>query len=173
MWGSPAWPISLNLHESNEILLKTEAISQQIPYSYAGNAYNAFTRGLRDIELVRICSLWGSPDYDAFTILTVVNLFDNPDVIEHMARQIAEHLYEIRKSRDLMNTTKSTELSFGRLWRKWPIGSGVRSTIGFVAPSQNTIYLARTVTLKVKFSGFQQITRSRTLIGYVESLGSA
>ena len=39
--------------------------------------------------------------------------------------------------------------------------------------SQNTIYLARTVTLKVKFSGFQQITRSRTLIGYVESQGSA
>lgn len=27
----------------------------------------------------------------------------------------------------------------------------------------------RTVTLKVKFSDFQQITRSRTLLGYVES----
>jgi hypothetical protein len=27
----------VNLHESNEILLKTDTISKQIPYSYAGN----------------------------------------------------------------------------------------------------------------------------------------
>jgi DNA polymerase IV len=34
---------------------------------------------------------------------------------------------------------------------------------------ERTSVRGRTVTLKVKFSDFQQITRSRTLAGYVES----
>jgi DNA polymerase-4 len=34
---------------------------------------------------------------------------------------------------------------------------------------EHTGVRGRTVTLKVKFSDFQQITRSRTLPGYVES----
>jgi hypothetical protein len=79
-----------SLHATNQIVLYSDVLSSQIGRSYAGNAYHTFTRGLQEIELVRLCSLWDKGERDAFSIPTVVDLIDNDDVIDCICRLAGE-----------------------------------------------------------------------------------
>jgi hypothetical protein len=70
-----------SLHATNQIVLSSDVLSSQVGRSYAANAYHTFTRGLQEIELVRLCSLWDRGERDAFSVPTVIDLIDNDDVI--------------------------------------------------------------------------------------------
>jgi hypothetical protein len=52
----------LELHENNAIVLYSPTLSRQIPTSRAANAFNVFQQGLHQIEIVRLCALWDTPD---------------------------------------------------------------------------------------------------------------
>src|SRR5262249_27504083 len=77
----------LELHENNSIILYSPTLSSQIPVSYAANAFNAFRRGLHQFELVRLCALWDSADPYKENIPTIIELIDQPDVIEALAQE--------------------------------------------------------------------------------------
>src|SRR5262245_56153429 len=43
----------LELHENNAIIVYSNALSSQIPHSFAANAFNVFQRGMHQFEIVR------------------------------------------------------------------------------------------------------------------------
>jgi hypothetical protein len=78
--------------------------------SYAANAYHTFTRGLQEIELVRLCSLWDRGERDAFSIPTVIDLIDNDDVIDCISRLAGEtRRYVLDPERPLGETEEHRE----------------------------------------------------------------
>jgi hypothetical protein len=81
----------LELHENNAIILYSPTLSAQIPTSFAANAFNVFQRGLHQFEIVRLCALWDRAEIEKENIPTVIELVDNPDVIEGLAQDAASH----------------------------------------------------------------------------------
>ena len=81
----------LELHENNAIALYSPTLSSQIPTSFAANAFNVFQQGLHQFEIVRLCALWDRAELDKENIPTVIELIDNPDVIETLAQETASH----------------------------------------------------------------------------------
>jgi hypothetical protein len=81
----------LELHENNAIVLYTDALANQIPTSFAANAFNVFRQGLHQIEIVRLCALWDGPDLDKENVPTVIELIEIHDVIEALAEATAAH----------------------------------------------------------------------------------
>src|SRR5688572_30118559 len=51
----------ISLHETNRIVMFSEALSQQIPRSYAANAFRDFRRALLDSEMTKLVRLWDKP----------------------------------------------------------------------------------------------------------------
>ncbi|WP_063700856.1 hypothetical protein [Bradyrhizobium centrolobii] len=49
----------LYLRENNAIVVYSDALSKQIPRSYAANAFNAFREAMHQIEMVRLIAFWG------------------------------------------------------------------------------------------------------------------
>lgn len=81
----------LELHENNAIVLYSPTLSQQIPASFAANAFNVFQQGMHQIEIVRLCALWDKADPEKENIPSVIELIDHPDVIEALAKETAAH----------------------------------------------------------------------------------
>jgi hypothetical protein len=81
----------LELHENNAIVLYTSTLSQQIPTSFAANAFNVFQQGMHQFEIVRLCALWDSVKREKENIPTIIELIDHPDVIEALAEETASH----------------------------------------------------------------------------------
>jgi hypothetical protein len=75
----------LELHENNAIVLYSDALSTQIPTSFAANAFNVFQRGLHQFEIVRLCALWDRAELARENIPTVIELIDDDEVIEALA----------------------------------------------------------------------------------------
>jgi hypothetical protein len=84
----------LELHENNAIVLYSTTLSQQIPTSFAANAFRVFQQGMHQIEIVRLCALWDSTEPQKENIPTVIDLIDHPDVIETLAQETASHWRE-------------------------------------------------------------------------------
>jgi hypothetical protein len=81
----------LELHENNAIVLYTSTLSQQIPESFAANAFNVFQQGMHQFEIVRLCALWDSAELEKENIPTIIELIDHPNVIEALAQETASH----------------------------------------------------------------------------------
>jgi hypothetical protein len=81
----------LELHENNAIVLYTRTLSQQIPTSFAANAFNVFQQGMYQFEIVRLCALWDHAASEKENIPTIVELINHPDVIEALAQETASH----------------------------------------------------------------------------------
>jgi hypothetical protein len=81
----------LGLHENNAIVLYSPTLSQQIPTSFAANAFNVFQQGLHQFEIVRLCALWDRAGPEKENIPTIIELIDHPDVIESLAQETASH----------------------------------------------------------------------------------
>jgi AbiU2 len=81
----------LELHETNRIVIYSPILSSQIPTSHAANAFVTFQRGLHQMEIVRLCALWDSVDLQKENIPTVIELIDQPDVIDLLAKETASH----------------------------------------------------------------------------------
>jgi len=81
----------LELHENNAIVLYSPILSEQIPTSFAANAFNVFQQGLHQIEIVRLCALWDRVEPEKENIPTVVELVDDDEVIESLAQETASY----------------------------------------------------------------------------------
>lgn len=77
----------LDIHENNAVVLYSSTLSKQNPKSYAANAFNVFREAMHQIEIVRICALWDNPTLDRESILTVIELIDDPKLLEALADQ--------------------------------------------------------------------------------------
>ena len=78
----------LDIHENNAIVLYSNTLSKQIPKSYAANAFNVFREAMHQIEVVRICALLDQgTSIKRESIMTVIELIDDPKVLEALAEQ--------------------------------------------------------------------------------------
>jgi hypothetical protein len=81
----------LELHENIAIVVYSPTLSDQIPNSHAANAFNVFQRGLLQLEIIRLCALWDTPELDKECIPTVIGLVDHADVLATLAEETRSH----------------------------------------------------------------------------------
>ncbi|MGB8632097.1 MAG: hypothetical protein WCD69_22415, partial [Xanthobacteraceae bacterium] len=81
----------LELHANNDFVVYTDALSQQIPESFAANAFNVFQRGMYQIEIVRLCALWDRAEDHRENVTTVIELIDHEEVIDALAEETRRH----------------------------------------------------------------------------------
>jgi AbiU2 len=77
----------LALHENNAIIVYSNTLSSQIPYSHAANAFDVFRAGLHQFEIVRLCALWDRAEEAKENIPTMVELIDDPGVMNALAEE--------------------------------------------------------------------------------------
>jgi len=99
----------LALHENNAIIVYSDTLSSQIPYSRAANAFNVFRAGLHQFEIVRLCALWDRAGDDKENIPTIIELIRPPEVIEALAQETLGHWSGI--GGHIMNPSKDPALS--------------------------------------------------------------
>jgi hypothetical protein len=80
------------MHESNAVVIYSQKLSEQIPPSYAAHAFNQFQRSMHLFELVRLCAMWDPPGKDRESIPTIIDLFNEPALIDHLVSE-AHALY--------------------------------------------------------------------------------
>lgn len=74
------------MHEANGLVVYSPKLSEQIPRSYAAHAFNQFQRSMHLFEIVRLCALWDPPDSDRESIPTIIELFNEPALVDQIAR---------------------------------------------------------------------------------------
>jgi hypothetical protein len=77
----------LDLHENNAVAIYSDVLVKQITRADAGAAFRVFQSAMHQFELVRLCALWDSAQADRESIMTVVELVDNDDVILALAEE--------------------------------------------------------------------------------------
>lgn len=78
----------IHLEESNNILLKTDFISSQIPRSYAANTFNLISNSLYNYYVLRVCMLWDKSSNNSFSIPTIACLLESDLVLEELQKYI-------------------------------------------------------------------------------------
>jgi hypothetical protein len=81
----------MELHENNALVVYSPLLASQIPTSHAANAFLVFQRGLHQIELVRLCALWDSPEPEKENLPTIIELIDQDDIINALAEETRAH----------------------------------------------------------------------------------
>jgi hypothetical protein len=72
----------------------SQLLADQIPYSYAANAFKVFRRSMYQIEIVRLCALWDRVGLDKENIPTVIELIDDDQIIEMLAEEArSRHMF--------------------------------------------------------------------------------
>ncbi|WP_346895560.1 hypothetical protein [uncultured Roseibium sp.] len=77
------------IHANNEYLVYSKRLTDQIPFSYAANAYNILSQTSFFFGVLRIAALWDKADEDTASFLTVIEYIDDDEVIKALAE---EHL---------------------------------------------------------------------------------
>ncbi len=70
------------LHENNALVTYSSLLTDQIPKSYAANAFDTVQKSLYFFEIVRLCSLWDRLDLDKYSISTVLALFEDEGIFD-------------------------------------------------------------------------------------------
>jgi hypothetical protein len=81
----------LELHANNAHVVYSALLSSQIPQSFGANAFNIFRRSMHQFEIVRLCALWDSADPAKENIPTVIELIDDPTIINMLADETRSH----------------------------------------------------------------------------------
>ena len=79
------------LHESNKILVYSDVISKQIKRSYAANTFKLLIDSQLKYEILKLTSLWDSPEKNRESIPTVAALIDNDEVRKHLRQEMESH----------------------------------------------------------------------------------
>lgn len=74
-------------HENNAFLSYSPLLVDQIPKSYAANAFKDLQKNMLEHEVLRLCAFWDSLDLEKYCIATVVELLDNESVIRKIAEE--------------------------------------------------------------------------------------
>ena len=75
------------MHESNILVIHSPDMSAQIPRSFAVHAFNQFQRSMHLFEIIRLGALWDPSGTDRESIPTIVELFNEPALVEQIARE--------------------------------------------------------------------------------------
>lgn len=76
-----------HLHANNEIFNYSDILRNQIPRSYAGNAYRLVSAELMRSEIIRITTAWDSPREDRNSFPTIALLVDDHSVRLELSRR--------------------------------------------------------------------------------------
>lgn len=76
----------IRLHENNALIVHSPLLTDQIPKSFAANAFNIVQESIFHYEIVRLCTFWDGIDLDKANIPTVVELVDDPNVLNEVAK---------------------------------------------------------------------------------------
>lgn len=87
----------MNIRAANDLIVFSDTLSKQIPYSRAAVAFNVFQRDAFSFEILRLCAMWDlskADDLEAkISLPTVVQLVDDPLIIQALAEETrAAHL---------------------------------------------------------------------------------
>jgi hypothetical protein len=74
------------MHEANSLVVYSPKLAGQIPRSHAAHAFNQFQRSMHLFETIRLCALWDPPGTDRESIPTIVELFNDPALVDQIAR---------------------------------------------------------------------------------------
>lgn len=64
------------ISEANRFIIYSPTLAEQIPPSFAANAFNIFQWSSLNYEIIRVCAFWDSPRDDRTSIPTVLKLLD-------------------------------------------------------------------------------------------------
>jgi hypothetical protein len=81
----------LRTHENNQYVTYSSIIADQIPKSYAGNAFAALQSNLLEFELIRLASFWENVDLDGFSLPTIAKLSETTGVSEIVQKRHHQH----------------------------------------------------------------------------------
>ena len=95
----------LELHENNAIIVYSPHLSDQIPTSYAANAFNVFQSGMHRLAIIRLCALWDKAEREKECVPTVIKLIDNADVRGRRRRFYVTATHNSATSRRLLRST--------------------------------------------------------------------
>jgi hypothetical protein len=99
----------LELHENNAIIVYSPHLSDQIPTSYAANAFNVFQSGMHRLEIIRLCALWDKAEREKECVPTVIELIDNADVLNALADETHNHWVTLEGC--ILNPAEDPELA--------------------------------------------------------------
>jgi hypothetical protein len=77
----------IHLHESNQIINYSRTLADQIPRSYAANAFILFQRTMLDGEFIQLCTLWDPVREHRRSLPTIGALVSSHDVLEELRRR--------------------------------------------------------------------------------------
>jgi hypothetical protein len=80
----------VRLHESNRIVTYSDTLAKQIPASFAAHAFNEFQGAVHLFEITRLCALWDPPGQHRVSIPTVVELINEPRVLQSLDDETAD-----------------------------------------------------------------------------------
>ncbi|MEM5493900.1 hypothetical protein [Hoeflea sp. AS16] len=75
------------IQANNEYLVYSNRLTEQIPRSYAANAYNVLSQTSFLFAVLRTAALWDTADENTASILTIVEYVDDDDVINALAEE--------------------------------------------------------------------------------------
>ena len=97
----------LSNHENTRWILYSSHLAQQVPTSYAANAFNSFRIGVLHYEIIRLCSFWDPIDLDSRSIPTIVALADCRGVSDLVYGENFSHYENFRKDIAKESATKA------------------------------------------------------------------
>ena len=77
----------ISLHAANKIINYSSTLSEQIPRSYAGHAFQDFQNAMFRYEVMQILALWDKAAENSFSIPTVIELIDCDEVISILSKE--------------------------------------------------------------------------------------
>ena len=78
---------AIKLHASNEIIHYSDVLSKQIPRSHAARAFCAFQDAQFKFEIIALLSVWDRADDNAISILSVIELIEDPKVLACLVQE--------------------------------------------------------------------------------------
>ena len=103
----------LALEANNSFIVYSPILSEQIPRSYAANAFNTFSRSAHQFAVMRLCALWDGVRNDRENIPTVAALVNDDAIIETMIETTHVHAHTTSGAGD--------DPDFGAEERTWAI----------------------------------------------------
>jgi hypothetical protein len=125
------------MHEANALVVYSPKLSGQIPRSHAAHAFNQFQRSMHLFEIIRLCALWDPPGTDRESIPTIVELFNEPALVDQIARDRHDR-YANQEPADL-GSDPEFAAAYRETWKADRIAAAqeaeqrLRQRLGFVA----------------------------------------
>lgn len=81
----------ISLHENNALISYSPLLTDQIPRSYAANAFNVVQESIHRYEIIRLCTFWDGIDLDKHNIPTAIELVDDPRIVDQIVEETEAH----------------------------------------------------------------------------------